>query len=207
MTIRFPSSWFIFEKRPLATAGLTPACGSDTGSLLNLRWDQIDFANRVMRTPRTKSCRPLSLPVNATALRTLQTLDEARTPESPCVFPHKSGPSTGEPVQDIKSGFHAALKLAGIDDFTWHDLRHSFASWLMMRGASLRSVAELLGHQSMKMTVRYAHLSPGTLPANRRGINTLGSQSSRLPPNGSSGRRRHRDVNRRKIEQPARLPL
>jgi site-specific recombinase XerD len=68
-------------------------------------------------------------------------------------------------VQDIKNGFHAALELAGIENFTWHDLRHTFASWLMMRGASLRSVTELLGHTSMKMTMRYAHLSPAFLSA------------------------------------------
>jgi integrase len=139
--------------------------GLRRGSLFNLQWDQIDFANRVMRIPRTKSGRPLSLPLNATALKTLKALDEAKTPESPYVFPHKSGPNAGEPVQDIKNGFHAALELAEIDDFTWHDLRHTFASWLMMRGALLRSVAELLGHQSLKMTVRYAHLSPAFLSA------------------------------------------
>ena len=139
--------------------------GLRRGSLFNLRWKQIDLENRVLRIPRTKSGRPLSLPLNATALTTLKALDEAKTPESPYVFPHKSGPKEGEPVQDIKNGFHAALEIAEIDDFTWHDLRHTFASWLMMRGASLRSVAELLGHQSLKMTMRYAHLSPAFLSA------------------------------------------
>ncbi len=139
--------------------------GLRRGSLFNLRWEQIDFANRVMRIPRTKSGRPLSVPLNATALSTLQALYENREPVSPYVFPHRSGPNAGEPVMDIKNGFHAALELAEITDFTWHDLRHTFASWLMMRGASLRSVAELLGHASMKMTVRYAHLSPAFLSA------------------------------------------
>ena len=88
-----------------------------------------------------------------------------REPENPYVFPHTLGTNAGEPVQDIKNGFHAALELADIEDFTWHDLRHTFASWLMMRGASLRTVGELLGHQSMKMTMRYAHLSPAFLSA------------------------------------------
>jgi integrase len=118
-----------------------------------------------MRIQRTKSGRPLSVPLNATALATLQALHENREPVSPYVFPHRSSPNAGEPVMDIKNGFHAGLELAEIQDFTWHDLRHTFASWLMMRGASLRSVAELLGHASMKMTMRYAHLSPAFLSA------------------------------------------
>jgi len=139
--------------------------GLRRSSLFNLRWDQIDFANRVMRIPRTKSGRPLSLPMNATTISTLQTLHAAGNLESPYVFPHTAGPKAGEPVRDIKNGFHRALELAEIQDFTWHDLRHTFASWLMMRGASLRSVAELLGHQSLKMTMRYAHLSPAFLSA------------------------------------------
>ncbi|MBI2219978.1 MAG: hypothetical protein HYU53_02075 [Acidobacteria bacterium] len=71
-----------------------------------------------MRIPRTKSGRPLSMPLNATALKTLKALDEAKTPESQYVFPHKSGPNAGEPVQDIKNGFHATLAIAEIEDFT-----------------------------------------------------------------------------------------
>ncbi len=139
--------------------------GLRRGSLFGLRWEQIDFANRVVRIPRTKNGRPLSLPLNATALSTLQSLHAAGNLTSPYVFPHTAGPKAGEPVRDIKNGFHRALALAEIQDFTWHDLRHTFASWLMMRGASLRSVAELLGHQSLKMTMRYAHLSPAFLSA------------------------------------------
>jgi integrase len=139
--------------------------GLRRGSLFNLCWEQIDLANSVMRIPRTKSGRPLSVPLNATAKATLEKLFNQRERENPYVFPHKLGKHAGAPVHDIKNGFHAALELAGIEDFTWHDLRHTFAFWLMMRGASLRSVAELLGHQSMKMTMRYAHLSPAFLSA------------------------------------------
>jgi integrase len=139
--------------------------GLRRGSLFGLRWEQIDLVHSVMRIPRTKSGRPLSVPLNATAKGTLEKLSKACEPENPYVFPHKLGKHAGEPVHDVKNGFHAALKLAGIEDFTWHDLRHTFASWLMMRGASLRSVAELLGHQSLKMTMRYAHLSPAFLSA------------------------------------------
>ncbi len=139
--------------------------GLRRGSLFELRWEQVDLANGVMRIPRTKSGRPLSVPVNATARATLEKLFAQRVRENPYVFAHKDGRSAGAPVHDIKNGFRAALELAGIEDFKWHDLRHTFASWLMMRGASLRSVAELLGHQSMKMTMRYAHLSPAFLSA------------------------------------------
>jgi hypothetical protein len=81
------------------------------------------------------------------------------------VFAHATGRQAGEPVKDVKNGFHTALEIAEIKDFTWHDLRHTFASWLIMKGASLRSVAELLGHRGLRMVMRYAHLSPAYLLA------------------------------------------
>ena len=87
-------------------------------------------------------------------------------------------------MRDIKNGFHRALELAEIRNFTWYDLRHTFASWLMMRGASLRSVAELLGHQSLKMTMRYAHLSPAFLSAE------VGLRYPPAPPKAKSKRAR-----------------
>ena len=80
-------------------------------------------------------------------------------------FAHATGRKAGEPVQDVKNAFHTAMETAEIKDFTWHDLRHTFASWLIMKGASLRSVAELLGHRGLRMVMRYAHLSPAYLSA------------------------------------------
>jgi integrase len=65
----------------------------------------------------------------------------------------------GNPLSDIKRSFHAALKKAGIKDFHWHDLRHTSASYLAMKGASLKAVQEHLGHSSIAMTERYSHLS------------------------------------------------
>src|SRR5262249_6766013 len=64
------------------------------------------------------------------------------------------------PYTDLKNSFSAALKAAKISDFRFHDLRHTFASRLVMEGADLNTVRELLGHKSIKMTLRYAHLSP-----------------------------------------------
>ena len=139
--------------------------GLRRSSLFHLRWDQVDFLNRVVRIPRTQSGRSHALPLNATALDTLQALYHERVPECAFVFPHAKGRKAGEPVQDVKNAFHTALTTAEISDFTWHDLRHTFASWLMMKGGSLRAVAELLGHRGLRMVMRYAHLSPAYLTA------------------------------------------
>ena len=67
---------------------------------------------------------------------------------------------TGKRYRDIKHSFNSALKRAKIQDFHLHDLRHTFASHLVMAGVDLTTVSRLLGHKDIKMTLRYAHLAP-----------------------------------------------
>ena len=76
----------------------------------------------------------------------------------------------GKPYTSIKRSFKTALKKAGIRDFKFHDMRHTFASHLVMAGVDLTSVKELLGHKSIAMTLRYAHLAPGH---KRKAVNML----------------------------------
>jgi integrase len=68
-------------------------------------------------------------------------------------------PRTLKPLDRLDKSWHTALKKAKIVDFHFHDLRHTFASWLVMKGADLAAVQKLLGHKSITMTMRYAHLS------------------------------------------------
>jgi len=77
--------------------------------------------------------RRLAAPMSAVGrLLRRMAVGKAASLESPYVFPHTAGPNVGEPIRDIKNGFHKAMKLAAIEGFTWHDLRHTFASWLMI---------------------------------------------------------------------------
>ena len=72
---------------------------------------------------------------------------------------------TGEPLENGRHWFDNAVMEAGIKNFRWHDLRHTFASRLRMKGAPLEDIADLLGHKSLTMTRRYAHLGPNKLHA------------------------------------------
>ena len=100
-----------------------------------------------------------------------------RNGASPYVF---NNPDTGTRWIDIKKGWGSALKVSGVRDFTFHDLRHTFASRLVQRGVSLKAVQELLGHSNIKTTMRYAHLAPDNL---RSAVEVL---SERVKSSGSN---------------------
>jgi len=74
-------------------------------------------------------------------------------------------PRTGRlwPDESIRTAFENAVEAAKVGELTFHDLRHSFASWFVMRGGSLQALREILGHRDIKLTLRYAHLAPGHL--------------------------------------------
>jgi site-specific recombinase XerD len=80
-----------------------------------------------------------------------------RTASNDLVFP---SPKNGKKMGSCKSSWNSLMKRANIENFRWHDMRHDFASQLVMKGADLNTVRELMGHADMKMTLRYAHLAP-----------------------------------------------
>ena len=90
--------------------------------------------------------------------------------KSPYIFCNKEG----NRFNDLRASFKSACRKTGIIDFRFHDLRHTFASHLVMRGVGLRAVQKLLGHCDMKLTMRYAHLAPGHLRDSINVLNDLG---------------------------------
>ena len=81
--------------------------------------------------------------------------------KSAWVFPSATGETTLDGQNFVNRVFVKALKRARVEDFSWHCLRHTFASRLTMKGVDLNTIRELMGHPSLAMTLRYAHLSPG----------------------------------------------
>jgi len=129
--------------------------GMRKSEILFLKWDSIDLHNGFILLDITKNGERREIPINNTLGNTLSNI--IRRIDVPYVFYDQK---TGNPYQDVKSAFNAACRRAGIKDFRFHDLRHTFASHLVMAGVDLTTIKELLGHKTLTMTLRYAHLSP-----------------------------------------------
>ncbi len=139
--------------RPIVIMALH--AGMRRGEILNLEWEQVDLKRRIIYVLNTKTDEKREIPINSILYSTLVELYGKGNGDY--VFP---GRKEGRPYTQIRKGFLTALKKSAIKNFRFHDLRHTFASHLVMKGADLKTVQELLGHKSIEMTMRYAHLSP-----------------------------------------------
>jgi integrase len=135
--------------------------GLRKGSQYGLTWDMVDWKGRMLNIPRTKNEEPIHVPLNDAAVAALRVVPD-RGDGRGRVF---QSVKTGEPLENGRHWFDDAALQAGIKNFRWHDLRHTFASRLRMKGAPLEDIADLLGHKSLTMTRRYAHLGPNKLHA------------------------------------------
>jgi len=168
---RRPTHDSVFSQSPILADFIELALntGCRKQELLGLKWSDVDLSTRLLRLNETKAGEWQTVPINEEArqviLRRQKRRDEV-CPDSPYVFFHevkRGDVEMGGRVQDLKNSFKAACKHAGIEDFRIHDLRHTFASWLVMDGVPLFDVSRLLRHSSIRMTEKYAHLAPDHL--------------------------------------------
>lgn len=127
-----------------------------------LTWDCVDIVRRQLTIPRSKHGGIRYVSLDSTAVDALLALRKRGNGSGPVMIAAESGHGylAGHPLKTPREWFDAACSKAGIADFTWHCLRHTFASRLVMAGVGLRTVQELMGHKGIAMTCRYAHLAP-----------------------------------------------
>jgi integrase len=149
---------FVDYLRPMVLLSLNT--GIRRGSVFGLRWGDIDFQSKTLtlRGDNVKSGKVTRVPLNRVAFAVLTAWREQslKTSDADLVFPS----TDGKEFDNVRKSWSGVLKAAGIKNFRWHDMRHDFASQLVMRGVSLMQVSKLLGHADISMTMRYAHLTP-----------------------------------------------
>lgn len=162
------------------------ATGLRRANVTGLQWSQVDMDRRMawVHPDQAKARKAIAVPLNEEALSILRQ-QQGKHPTH--VFSYQGKPIT----QTSTKAWYAALKSAGIADFRWHDLRHTWASWHVQNGTPLPVLQELGGWESVEMVRRYAHLAAehlapyadrlGTLTATRSDVGTFWSQSQNQP--------------------------
>src|SRR5437588_8685956 len=137
-----------------ALVGVALHSGMRLGEILNLRWYDLDFSSGFILVRDSKNGESRHVPMDATLFALFR------------AYPHRLGTDlvfsspAGGHIVDVRTGFLNSCKRAGLIDLHFHDLRHTFASHSVMSGGDLYILKEILGHKSITMTQRYAHLSP-----------------------------------------------
>lgn len=137
---------------------LAMSTGMRQAELFSLKWSDVDLKEGFLILHETKNGDRRRVPLAGHGLELLREHSKVRRLDTPLLFPGIKNPLN--PI-DLQQPWETARKHAGISDFTWHDLRHCTASYLAMNGASMADIAAVLGHKTLQMVKRYAHLSDG----------------------------------------------
>lgn len=141
---------------------LALSTGMRQGEIMGLTWDVVDLNQGRAILHETKNGERRAVAITGHALELLKELSKVRRIDCNLLFPAKeNAPQKPQKPMDLRTPWETAVKKAELQDFKFHDLRHSAASYLAMNGASLAEIAEVLGHKTLQMVKRYAHLSEG----------------------------------------------
>lgn len=126
--------------------------GLRKGELLGLTWERVDLSRSVLMLEQTKGGKRREVPMRQAVYD---------------LFATWPGPRKGRvfKTRKLRTAFENAVERAGLEDFHFHDCRHHFASWFVMRGGRIEALQKILGHKTLSMTLRYAHLAPEYLRA------------------------------------------
>jgi integrase len=155
--------------------------GMRRGEILALTWDGVDFARNTVTVFRSKNGEPRTLPINQTVQTLLKRRAKVRPLQTNCVF--SSSAHTPIDGANLRRAFNSAMEKAKIEDFHFHDLRHTFATRLVQAGVDIYKVQRLLGHKSPMMTQRYAHHCPDSL---RDGVDILDRKEGNITKTSQS---------------------
>jgi integrase len=134
---------------------LAISTGMRRGEIMNLRWSDVDLKRGTIILTATKNDTSRAVPLSGLALTLLQDLAKVRRLDTPLLFP---GTLPQKPM-DLKKPWEQAMAQAKLQDFRFHDLRHTAASYLAMNGATTMEIAAVLGHKTLQMVKRYSHLT------------------------------------------------
>ena len=150
-----PKDAFADHLKPMVLLSLNT--GMRRGEVFSLKWENVNLTQKILTVAgdSAKSGKTRHIPLNSEAVSVIKQWKKYRD-KSALVFPAKDG----ERFNNVKKSWGKLLTDAGINNFRWHDMRHDFASKLVMAGVDLNTVRELMGHATIQMTLRYAHLAP-----------------------------------------------
>jgi integrase len=145
--------------------------GMRRGELLSLQWEQVDLQSKTITIKQSKNGKVRHIPINKKTQEALESIPE---PHEGHVFVYR-----GLPIKAVKTAFAGAARRAGISSCRFHDLRHTFATRLVLAGVDLATVMQLMGHANISTTMKYAHPNP---PHKREAVERLDAKQTFQQP-------------------------